>query len=209
MYMKNLDFESWEKEHKKINNNLAVPAYRAFCKAYGINFHFGDRARDFDHNENLAILLDEMPLHGKALSLFNFVNRPYHPFEDDLVSFAYTSWDDFDYENLTLEEVACEMENKDIDIKKSKNESAFYAVIALISSSLLVVLITIRITYSNILPILALIINFALLLVMPRAIYKMKKRIKQREFDQKLFELQQELKDISDRHESHKKDTND
>lgn len=206
MYMKNLDFESWKKEHGDIDNNLAVPSYRAFCKAYEINFHFGDEIKDLDPNKRSVILLDEMPLHGKALSLFNFVNKPYHPFRKDIISFAYTSWDDFDYEILTPEEVACEMENKDIDIKKSKNESVFYAAIALISSSLLVVLITIQMTHSNIFPILALIINFALLLVMPQAIYKRKKGIEQRKFDQKLLELKRELKDISDRHESHEKE---
>ena len=202
--MKNLNFESWEKEHKDINNNLAVPSYRAFCKTYDIKFHFGDEEYDIHSDKHMAIHLDEMPLHGKALSLFNFVNKPYHPFREGLVSFAYTSWDDFNYENLTLEEIASEMENKEIDIKRLKEESAFYTVVALISSSLLVVLITIKMTYSNILPILAFIINFALLLIIPQAIYKRKKRIEQRKFDQKLLELKQELKNISDKYETHK-----
>ena len=96
--MKYLDFDFWKKEHKDINNNLVVPSYRAFCKTYGIKFHFADEsAKDLDPNKRSAIWLEEMPLHGKALSLFNFVNKPYHPFREGLVSFVYTSWDDFDY----------------------------------------------------------------------------------------------------------------
>lgn len=202
--MKNQDFESWIKEKKDINNNLFVPLYRSFCKAYGLNFHFGDEESDIDHDKLMAIRLDEMPLHGKALSLFNFVNKPYHPFGDGLVSFTYTSWNDFDYKKLDLEEIAQEIESKDIAINKLKNESKFYAVIVLIPSLLLTGMFITKFTDLNILVILALIINIVLLMIIPNAIYSRGKKVKQQKFDNKLSELKQELQDISIRDEKDK-----
>ena len=202
--MKNLDIESWEKEHKDINNNLAVPSYRAFCKAYGINFHFGDEIKNFDHNRHPAILLDEMPLHGKALSLFNFVNKPYHPFRDSLVSFVYTSWDDFRYESLSLEEVAREMENKDVAINRLKIESTVYGAIALIYSLLLTGIVVVKVTDIDFFVILALIICVVLLMIVPNAIYSRRKKVEQQKFEMKLSELKRELQDISIRDERNK-----
>jgi len=214
--MKYLDFETWEKEHKDINNNLAVPSYRAFCKSYGINFHFGDEVRDFDQNK-LAVPLyrelaklhfDELPLHGKALNLFNFVNKPYHPFRESLVSFAYTSWDDFSYENLNLEEIAKRMENKDIVISKLESKSLIYAGIALLSSLVLTATVIVKVTdskTSSILAPLSVVIVLTLIFVIAENFYSLKRKIKQQKFDKKLSELKQELKNISDRHKPYKK----
>lgn len=207
MYMKNLDFEIWKEEHKDINNNLAVPRYRAFCKAYGINFHFEDEIRDFDHNKHPSILLDEMPLHGRALSLFNFVNRPYQSFKNGLVSFTYTSWNDFDYESLSLEEICNLMESKDDLISKLKNDYEIYAGVAFISTLIATLVITSIFTSSRTFSILTpmlIIAEFVLLMVIPNAIYKKRKQIEQRKFNQKLLELKQELKNISNKYESHK-----
>lgn len=192
-------FDSWVKERKDINNNLVVPLYRDFCKRFGIKFHFGDEINDFDPNKHPSILHDEMPLHGKAMDLFNFFfNSLYHPFRDGLVSFRFTDWGgDFDYEYLTLDQIADEMEKKDIALNKNKSESNFYATVALISSLLLTVSITIMFTKSNILPILVTCVVFLLLIVIPQKIYSRKKRVEQENFDRKLTELKQELKAIS------------
>jgi len=205
MYMKYLDFETWEKEHKDINNNLAIPSYRAFCKAYEINFHFGDETKDFDSNKRSAILIDEMPLHGKALSLFNFVNKPYHPFREGLVSFAYTSWDDFEYKTFDLDEIADMIEKKDEIIKKLKKESLIYGVMVLVPSILLTGIVAVKIVDLDIFATMVFIATVSLLAAIPNAIYSRKKKSEQRKFDQKLLALKQELKNISDKHESHKR----
>lgn len=207
--MKYLDFEYWVKEHKDINNNLAVPLYRAFCKAYGINFHFADEKSDIDHDKLIAIHLGEMPLHGKALSLFNFVNKPYHPFEDGLVSFTYTSWDDFGYENLSLEEIGNLMGSKDDIIGELKSDREIYAAIAIISTLIATLTITSIFTNSTTFSMLSLLALLLIITIMPKTIYKLRKKIEQRKFDRKLLELKQKLKDISDRHGSHNKDKND
>lgn len=197
MNMKNLDFESWEKEHKDINNNLAVPLYRKFCKEYELNFHFADEKNIINHDIPFEILHSEMPLHGKALSLFNFVNKPYHPFREGLVSFAYTSWDDFNYDYLGLGEIAQEMENKDIAISKLKNESKFYGAIVLILSLLLTGMIVIKFTDLDIIVYIALIINVVLLIMIPNFIYLRRRKMEQQKFDKKLSELKLEFQDIS------------
>ena len=205
MNMKFLNFQSWLEENKDINNNLAVPSYRSFCKAYGISFHFGDEIKDFDSNKRSAILLDEMPLHGKALSLFNFVNKPYHTFREGLVSFSYTSWIDFSYETFDLDEIADMLERKNETIKKLKNESLIYGAMVLVLSVMVTGIVAVKIVDLDIFVTIVFIATVSLLAAMPNAIYSRKKKSEQRKFDKKLSELKQKLKNISDKHESHKR----
>jgi ABC-type multidrug transport system fused ATPase/permease subunit len=202
--MKNHDFEARVKEHKDINNNLAVPLYRKFCKEYELNFHFADEKSIVDHDKLMSILHDEHSLHDEALSLFNFVNKSYHPFKNGLVSFVYTTPLDFDYDNLGLDEIAQEMENKDAAIKKLENQSLIYTYIAVISTLILTIVVSINITDSKTFSILTLplmIIGFALVMFIPNAIYSRRKKVEQQKFDKKLSELKQELEHISIRYE--------
>ena len=136
--------------------------------------------------------------------MFNFVNKPYHPFRDNLVSFAYTSWDDFKYESLSLEEVAREMENKDVAINRLKIESTVYGAIALIYSLLLTGIVVVKVTDIDFFVILALIICVVLLMIVPNAIYSRRKKVEQQKFEMKLSELKRELQDISIRDERNK-----
>lgn len=199
--MKNNDFESWVKEHKDINNNLAVPAYRSFCKAYEINFHFGDEIVDFDRNKHPPILLDEMPLHGEALSLFNFKNKPYHVFKNHLISFVYTDWSDFDYEKLTLDEISNQLEKRDADIKMLKYKNKFFSTLASWSTSLLLTIIVSRISNSNILAIITFVVSLTLISLIPQYLYERNKSIVVKNFNKKLFDLQANLKKISIKYE--------
>ena len=202
--MKNHDFESLEKEYKDINNNLAVPLYRSFCKAYGISFHFGDEIKNFDKDKHPPILIDEASLHGDALSLFNFINKPYHSFKNKIVSFVYTSWSDFDYEQLSLEEVANEMENKDIILKELQYKSRFYENITSILSFILAIIISIQIygtNYAALLIPFIIIVSIVLPVMIPQLIYNKRKKIEQSKFEKKLSELQIKLEDISVKYE--------
>lgn len=195
--IRHLSFEDWVEEKKVINNNLAVPLYRKFCSEYGLKLHFGDEIKNFNPDKHAPIVLDETPLHGEAMALFNFVNRYYHPYEKGLVSFVYTDWGgDFDYEILPLEKVASEMELKDVDIKRLKYESATFSTIAVFSTSVLLALIAISITKIQILSILIFVGSLVLLPIAVLSIYKRREKTEQHKFDRKLLELQKKLKKI-------------
>lgn len=195
-------FEEWLKEKKEINNTLAVPLYRKFCSEYGINFHFIDEKTSFNTDELSSLHLDEMPLHGEAMSLFNFVNRYYHPYKKGLVSFVFIDWGGgFDYEMLPLEKVASEMELKDVDIKRLRYESTTFSMIAVYSTSMLFALVVDLILKIHILSTVVFIASLVLLPITVLSIYKWREKTEQQKFDRKLLELRRKLKEIYLKHE--------
>lgn len=198
--MTNSDFENYIEENKEINNKLAVPLYRQFCKEYGLNFHFGDETRKRGGKIDPGRIIYEMKLHDEALSLFNFINTHYYPFNGRLVSFYYTSSIDIHYENLTLSEVAVEMENKDIMLKKLEKDSSLYLYIASILFFIVSISlgsIVFNITSSELLLGLILIAGMVVPMTIMQNIYGIKRKSEQKKFENRISELRKKLGDGS------------
>lgn len=184
----------------KINNELAVPLYRAYCKKSGLNFVFPDEQKndkELVHGKLTEVLHHQMPLHRKSMSLFNFVNAPYHPFDGGLVGFAYTSWDDFSYKYLSPEQVADEMEKKDSELKELEHKSSVYEVLAFISTLILLAFFTLKADSwaTSFLGIIALFIMFYSFYRMSNPTHR-KKRAEWIEYEKRLESLKQELRNI-------------
>lgn len=199
--IKNLsdDFEIYTEEYKEINNNLAVPLYRKFCKEYGLNFHFADEIKKNGGKIDNNRIFYEMKLHDEALNLFNYLNTHYYPFRGRLVSFYYETSVDFHYENLTLSEVAVEMENKDIMLKKLEKESTLY----LYTISILFFIISIiigsilsSITRSDLLFYFFLILGLLAPTALFSNIYEIKRKSEYKKFEKRLSELKGKLNNI-------------
>lgn len=79
-----------EDQYKDLNNELVVPAYRQFCRANGLNFHFWDELpeKEFD----LKTSRRELEFHKEAMDLFNRLKPEYHLFRDNVISFQFISW---------------------------------------------------------------------------------------------------------------------
>lgn len=194
MYMEIKDFRAWAKDKKDINNNLAVFLYRKFCKEYGIKFHFGDEKYSLDKNIIFEIRLKETPLHGQALSLFNFINQPYHAHKGNLVSFIYTSWDNFDYEKINTEEIAKTLSKKESEIAKLESLFISCYITTLIVTFVLAVLI-----FSSLFFVLPVIFVVG---ASPWLVYILGEKIKLWRFNRKLNKLKYQLKNISDKYEN-------
>lgn len=201
--MKNNDYETWIEDKKDISNNLAVPLYRQFCKEYGLNFHFSDEEYPVDDEKILSIRHEELPLLGKSLALFNFINKPYHKLNGNIVIFTYTSWDDFDFEKFSLEETTNNLEEKDILISKLEHKSIVYQITAILSTVVFVSLIIVNTTSPKISGLLGLFSAFivaTLVTAIAENVYSLKRKVGWRRFNEKLAELKQGLEDVSNRH---------
>lgn len=188
------DFQSWDEEKKDINDNLVIPLYRRFCREYGVNFHFGDQKYALDENILSAIRLEEIPLFGQALSLFNYIKQPYHAYKEGLVTFNYTSWDSFDYRKMYMEDTAKMLSEKESETIKLETLFASCYVIALIATFVLTALI-----FSN------LFLNVAIIFVVgagPWLLCIIGGKIRLWRFNRKLNELKYQLKKISDEYEN-------
>jgi hypothetical protein len=88
-------------EHRQLNDELVVPAYRDFCTEVGLPFHFWDELPNdwFDP----GVSLDEMPLHKEGMDLFNRLRPELIVFKDRVVRFQFRSWDgDISYDTWSL-----------------------------------------------------------------------------------------------------------
>ncbi|MBC8555927.1 MAG: hypothetical protein H8D23_40460 [Candidatus Brocadiales bacterium] len=89
-------YKETEEEYNCLNNELAVPAFRKFCKENGLLFHFWDELSKDKFDPEVGD--KELDLLQEALELFNRLKPELNYFKGKIVRFQYTSWDEFDYD---------------------------------------------------------------------------------------------------------------
>ncbi|HPN32643.1 MAG TPA: hypothetical protein PKY81_16950, partial [bacterium] len=144
---------------RNINNELAVPAFRKFCRDNNLNFHFQDELPKSSQVPEISI--KEFPLIQRALELFNFLHPRYYYYKGDIISFDFSGlFQDMVAEKYTLDSFISKMDQttKSVEIlektlnrqKNNMNKVMMYAVavtiiIALIISAFSLFLIEVKI----------------------------------------------------------------
>jgi hypothetical protein len=99
------DLACIQNEYDRLNNELVVPSYRAFCKAYRLSFHFWDELPEDEFDRDISER--ELALHKDAMSLFNRLKPEVQVFEGHAVQYRFTCWDgSFEYERAPLDKFA-------------------------------------------------------------------------------------------------------
>ena len=99
-----------EQEYREINNELVVPFYRKFCKAFQLPFHFFDEMNIDSQNKEIANSLTrrywdiEFHVHDKAMSLFNVLKPEFVFYKNQILQFKFSSWDEFSHHSWTIKE---------------------------------------------------------------------------------------------------------
>lgn len=190
------DFETWANDKKHIGECIAVPLYRTFCKENQLNFHFADKKyKGITSEQYTSLLLKEMPIHSSALTLFNSKNKQYHPIDNQIVSFMYSSWDDFDYQRYTLPEISNMLSEKDERIKLLRLQASIYSYLAL-TSCLVATTISINQLRSRTLLIAGLLIVIMITALLPHQIEKHLSKRDKWLFQKKIKNIQEQLAQI-------------
>ena len=86
------DFEHREQEYRKINNEIVVPQYDAFCRALGLHALFEAPVETSRGRKRLEY-------HNEAMNLFNRLKPEYVVFKNDVLWYRFSEWGGrFEYE---------------------------------------------------------------------------------------------------------------
>ncbi len=192
-------YKSWK---KNVGIHLAVPLYRGFCKENRLNFHFADEKYSGVSSDQLTqLLLEEMALHGSALSLFNYKNKKYHTLDNQIVSFSYNSWDDFNIERYSIPEVCDMLIKKDEEINRLKLQADIYGPFALISSIVSTIVIVRQLNNPTLLAATVLVVTITIALL-PSFIQKYRVIKDATMYKNKIIDLQSKLAKIHTKYTS-------
>lgn len=98
-------------ERIELNNQLVVPAYRAFCAELGLPFHFWDELPRSAFDAEIA--RGESQLHHDAMDIFNRLKPEFVMFKGDVVRFHFTVSDgEFDFEKTPAPKFLSETADK-------------------------------------------------------------------------------------------------
>lgn len=128
-------------DRKVLNDEVVVPAYREFCRANGLAFHFWDELPENAFDAQTA--RRESGLHHEAMDLFNRMKPEFIVRDGFVVRYQFTSWDgDFEYSSWPIEEFLSNTANEAISIKSMKRsfEIVLCALLLLASIALAVFL---------------------------------------------------------------------
>lgn len=104
------DFNIWEGEKTKFNNEIVIPEYRKFCKENDLKFHFWDEIPE--GKDDYEIHIKELQLHKEAMACFNNLKTPFfyfgkrisrYNFEDWSGGFKRETWNEDDFFKETAE----------------------------------------------------------------------------------------------------------
>jgi len=84
------DFVKRDQEMIRLNNEVAVPAYRKFCKENNLNFHFWDELSEEEYN--FDIRYKELELHKEAMNCFNILKPRFILHENKIYEYYFDEW---------------------------------------------------------------------------------------------------------------------
>lgn len=98
-------------ERRRINNDVVVAEYRAFCRAAGLPFHFWDELPAGAHDVRVGE--HEFRLHEQAMNLFNVLKPEFSLLGSDVIEFRFTDWGGgFSYRAIPIHDFLSEVEDE-------------------------------------------------------------------------------------------------
>lgn len=104
------EFNLFEEERTKFNNEIVVPEYRKFCRENELKFHFWDEIPE--GKNDYEIYIKESELHKESMVCFNNLKTPFvyngkrisrYNFEDWSGGIKRETWNEDDFFNETAE----------------------------------------------------------------------------------------------------------
>lgn len=96
------DLKNWQEEQTELNNKLAVPEYRKFCRENDLKFHFWDELPNVKFDPEIA--LKEQKLHKEALNCFNNLKPRFSFFNNKIYSYHFNGLEEVEFDSWEIED---------------------------------------------------------------------------------------------------------
>lgn len=138
------DFVKREQEMIRLNNEVAVPAYRKFCKENNLNFHFWDELSNEEKNSDLRY--EELELHKEAMYCFNNLKPRFILHRNKIYEYCFDEWSrNISFNSWEVEEFLKQSDEFSIKISNLKKQLdwalSFIAIVVVIISFGLAILL--------------------------------------------------------------------